>query len=86
MYLEIGYSNEPSASRLVASQGGKPKDLVRVPPSPYVDAVFVEVVAPTATASYRPDVYLTRAQAAIRLYTSIFNYRERPSAGLFVSA
>jgi hypothetical protein len=85
MYVQIGYSNEPGTSGLVASQGGKAKDLVQVPSSPYVDAVFVEVV-PTAIVSHRPDIYMTRAQAAIRLYSSIFNYRERPSAGLCVSA
>ena len=84
MYLQIGYSNGPSASGLMASQGGRTQNLVRVPAAPYVDAVFVEVVPPTA--SYRPDGYLTRAQAAIRLYSSIFNYRESPAATLCVSA
>ncbi len=84
-YLQIGYSNGAIGSGLMAREGGKTKDIVRVPAAPYVDAVFVEVV-PAAIASHRPDVYLTRAQAAIRLYSSIFNYRERPTAGLFVSA
>ena len=85
MYLQIGYSNGPTASGLTANQGGKTQELVRTAPSGYVDAVFVEVV-PTAIISHRPDIYMTRAQAAIRLYSSIFNYRERPSAGLCVSA
>jgi hypothetical protein len=85
MYLQIGYSNGPIASGLTASQGAKTKDLVRVPapPSRYVDAVFVEVVPAT---TYRHDINLTRAQAAIRLYSSIFNYPASPAARLFISA
>jgi hypothetical protein len=83
MYLQIGYSNAPIASGWAASQGGKTKDLVRVPPSRYVDAVFVEV-APAA--SHRSGLYLTRAQAAIRLYSSIYNYQQDPIASLCVSA
>ena len=85
MYLQIGYSNGPTASGLTAHQGAKPQDLVRTASSGYVDAVFVEVV-PTAIVSHRPDLYMTRAQAGIRLYSSIFNYRERPSTGLCISA
>jgi hypothetical protein len=89
MYLQIGYSNGPTASGLMARQGGKTPDLVRVPPAPYLDADFVEVVPAVAAmpaAFHRPDTYLTRAQAAIRLYSSIFNYREGPTATLSVSA
>jgi hypothetical protein len=73
----------------MANQGGKTQDLVRLPPAPYVDADFFEVVpgGPAVPAAFhRPDSYLTRAQAAIRLYSSIFNYRENPTAGLSVSA
>jgi hypothetical protein len=85
MYVQIGYSNGPVASGSIATQGGKTKDLVRVPvpPSRYVDAVFVEV-APAA--SHRHDIDLTHAQAAIRLYSLIFNYPESPIARLCVSA
>jgi hypothetical protein len=83
MYLQIGYSNEPIASGSAASQSRKTKDLVRVPAPQYLDAVFVEVVP---AASHRSGTYLTRAEAAIRLYSSIFSYREAPGAGLRVTA
>ena len=83
MYLQIGYSNEPIASGLAASQGRKTKDVVRVPPPQYLDAVFVEV-APAA--SHRSGIFLTRAEAAIRLYSSIFNYQEDPAEGISVMA
>jgi hypothetical protein len=83
MYLQIGYSNAPIASGLIATQGGKSKDIVRVPPSQYVDAVFFEVMPP---ASPRNGSDLTRAEAAIRLYSTIFNYPQVPRARLCVSA
>jgi hypothetical protein len=83
MDLQIGYSHGSIASDLIVSQGAKSKDLVRVPASRYTDAVFVEVVP---AASQRNDIGVTRAQAAIRLYTSIFNYRENPTARLSVCA
>jgi hypothetical protein len=86
MYLQIGYSNAPSASGLLARQGAKPQALVAVPRSGYVDAEFVEVAAAHPSVPSQPQYFgLTRAQAAIRLYVSIFNYREHPAATLSVS-
>jgi hypothetical protein len=83
MYLQIGYSNGPIAAGLVATPGAKTQHLVRVPPSQYVDAVYVEVVP---AVSHRSDIEMTRAQAAIRLYSTIFNYPQVPTAKLRVSA
>ncbi len=83
MYLQIAYLNGPIASGLMVSQGARTKDLVRVPANRYTDAVFVEVVPP---AGLRDDIGVTRAQAAIRLYSSISNYPEIPTARLCVCA
>ena len=83
MYVRIGYSNSPVDPGFRAKQGGKMKDLVRVPAARYVDAIFVEVVPAT---SNRNDIGVTRTQAAIRLYASIFNSPEVPKARLYVSA
>jgi hypothetical protein len=80
---QIGYSNESVASGLVASYGAKSKDLVRVPPAAYVDAVLVEVVPAIA---HSRDIDLLRAQVGIRLYSTIFNYREGPAPKLCISA
>lgn len=83
MYLQIGYSNGPIASGLTGSDGANSTNPVRVASCGYVDAVFVEIVP---AASLRNDIGLTRAQAAIRLYSSIFNYVETATARLRVSA
>jgi hypothetical protein len=73
------YSSFPLASGFVAGK----KDLARLPPADYVDAVAVEVVPVLIDTS---SVYLTRAQSAIRLYTSIFRYNQRPAANIDISA
>jgi hypothetical protein len=89
MYLQIGYSNGAIASGLLAGEGGQTRaqglarvPAARVPRAAYVDAVFVEV-APAV--SVRPEGYLTRAQAGIRLYSAIFNYKESPAPRLLIS-
>ena len=81
MYVRIGYSNGPPSSGLIARQGAKRNDLVRVPHSPYVDAVCVEVV-PTA---HGGDMSPIRAQTGIRLYSTIFNYPHSPVPRLCIS-
>jgi hypothetical protein len=84
MYVRIGYSNESASSGLIASQGTKRNPLVRVPPAPFVDAVYVEVVP---TAAYRHGIAtdLIRAQTGIRLYSTIFNYPQSITPGLCIS-
>lgn len=83
MHLQIGYANAPIASGLLGTEGAKSRALVRAAPLRYVDALFVQVV-PAAT--HRNHMELTRAQAAIRLYSSIFNFAEVATVKLHVSA
>jgi hypothetical protein len=82
MYLRIGYSNGPATSGLITSQGAKRNDLVRIPPAPFVDAVCFEVVPAAAPPR---DVDLIRAQAGIRLYSTIFNYPQSIASRLCIS-
>jgi hypothetical protein len=79
------YSSFALASNSVAER----KNVIQFPtPAKFadvvnaVDAVAVEVVPPVVDTS---SVYLTRAQAAIRLYTSIYHYNDRPKSSLNVS-
>jgi hypothetical protein len=84
MYVRIGYSNGSAGSGLIASQGAKRNDLVRVAPAPFVDAVCVEVV-PAAAHRYGIAIDPIRAQAGIRLYSTIFNYPLKATPRFWVS-
>jgi hypothetical protein len=84
VYLSIGYSDSNgSVSGLTGSASARSKALVRLPPSAYVDAILVEVVPAPAP---RHDSDVARAQAGIRLYETIFNYRESPPSRLCIWA
>jgi hypothetical protein len=79
------YSSFQTAPSFVAPQRN---NVIRLPTTTrtrFVDAVDAEVVEVAPAVIDTSSIYLTRAQAAIRLYTSIYNYGQRPASNLNVT-
>jgi hypothetical protein len=79
------YSSFPPAPSFVAPQRNNVVRLPTTTKARYADAVDAEVVEVVPAVIDTSSIYLTRAQAAIRLYTSIYNYNPRPPSNLNVS-